>query len=186
MINKINCLTYCREFEKVENYEKAIADKEHTWICHHRLETHFSDGTERPNTISREEMIALDMYYDRPADELIFLTKAEHCKVHHNDKHLSHPGWKNGMYRKSANIGKKAYNNGKVVKYFKEGQEEAGFVPGILQCTKDKISRNHVKVKAHLGKRWYNNGEEENFFVEDTQPVGWIRGRTSKTRGDIQ
>lgn len=37
-----NCL--CTTPNLIENYDKAIADKTQTWICHHRLETYTSDG----------------------------------------------------------------------------------------------------------------------------------------------
>lgn len=76
-----NC--YCRHLELIENYDKAIADTTQTWQCHHRLETHNSDGERRLVDISKEELIALGMYYDRPPEELIFLTSAEHMNLHH-------------------------------------------------------------------------------------------------------
>lgn len=72
----------CKHPELIENYEDAIADKTQTWICHHRLETHNSDGERRPVDISGSELIALGMYYQRPPEELIFLTKEEHRKLH--------------------------------------------------------------------------------------------------------
>lgn len=74
---------FCRTPETIENYDKAISSNK-KYDCHHRLETHFSDGTERPihAQLSKEELIALDMYFDRPANELIFLTQAEHHSLH--------------------------------------------------------------------------------------------------------
>lgn len=79
---------FCKDFTKIENYEKAISDTAQTWQCHHQLETHNSDGTERPRNaqLSREELIALDMYYNRPAEELIFLTEVEHKRLHNVGK----------------------------------------------------------------------------------------------------
>lgn len=75
---------FCRTPELIENYEKAISDKTQTWHCHHRLETHFSDGTERPKNaqITVEELKALNMYFNRPPEELIFLTHKEHLRLH--------------------------------------------------------------------------------------------------------
>lgn len=73
---------YCRHPELIENYEKAIADTTQTWLCHHRLETHNSDGERRLVDLSYKELIALGMYYDRPPEELIFLTRAEHKSLH--------------------------------------------------------------------------------------------------------
>lgn len=74
---------YCDNIENVENYDKANADGFKGWECHHRLETHNSDGERRLVNITLEELIALDMRYNRPPEELIFLTKSEHCKLHH-------------------------------------------------------------------------------------------------------
>ena len=69
---------YCTEPEKIENYERAKKDNFKGWHCHHRLETHNSDGERRLVDIGYEELKALGMYYNRPASELIFLTTREH------------------------------------------------------------------------------------------------------------
>lgn len=76
-----NC--YCRHPELIENYDKAVADATQVYEVHHRLETHTSDGERRLVELTREELIALGMYYDRPAEEFIFLTIDEHNKLHH-------------------------------------------------------------------------------------------------------
>lgn len=80
---------YCRTPELIENYDKAVADDTQVWCCHHRLETHNSDGERRLVDLSKEELIALGMYYDRPPEELIFLTSAEHKRLHNVGKQLS-------------------------------------------------------------------------------------------------
>lgn len=67
---------YCTEPEKIENFEKALADGFKGWEIHHRLETHNSDGERRLVDITRAELKALDMYYNRPPNELIYLTKS--------------------------------------------------------------------------------------------------------------
>lgn len=72
----------CEDVTKVENYEKAKADNFVNWVQHHRLETHNSDGERRLVQITAEELQALDMYYNRPAEELIWLTRAEHINIH--------------------------------------------------------------------------------------------------------
>lgn len=79
----------CRHPELIENYDKAVADTTQSWICHHRLETHNSDGKQRLVNILGEELIALGMYYDRPSEELIFLTPAQHAKLHRKNKKRS-------------------------------------------------------------------------------------------------
>jgi hypothetical protein len=87
-----DCL--CRTPELIENYDKAIADTNQIWECHHRLETHTSDGKRRLVDLSHKELIALDMYYDRPPEELIFLTHAEHAIFHQKGK----PSWNKGKH----------------------------------------------------------------------------------------
>ena len=81
-----NKYCYCRTPELIENYDKAIADTTQAWQCHHRLETHNSDGERRLVDISSAELIALNMYYDRPPEELIFLTALEHKRLHNIEK----------------------------------------------------------------------------------------------------
>lgn len=80
---------YCNDIANVENYETAKKDNFKGWHCHHRLETHNSDGERRLVDISHKELIALGMYYSRPAEELIFLTAVEHRSLHHKGKKLS-------------------------------------------------------------------------------------------------
>lgn len=70
------------QIEQIENYQFAKKDNFQGWCIHHRLETHNSDGEKRLVNLSREELIALDMYYNRPASELVFLTKSEHIILH--------------------------------------------------------------------------------------------------------
>ena len=68
---KIYC---CEDPSLIENYDKAIANTTQTWDCHHRLET--------DELISKDTLIATNAYYNRPADELILLTKSEHTTLH--------------------------------------------------------------------------------------------------------
>ena len=75
---------YCSDdISKIENYDKAINDTTQTWHCHHRLEIH-DNGT----TLSQEELKSNGMYYNRPASELIFLTRREHMRLHRTGKKM--------------------------------------------------------------------------------------------------
>ena len=60
----------------IENYDKAIADTENTWHCHHRLEI---QGDKR---LFAKELKDMNLYFNRPASELIFLTNKEHTRLH--------------------------------------------------------------------------------------------------------
>lgn len=82
--NNRHMFAFCipEQIEQIENYELAKESNFDGWNIHHRLETHNSDGEKRLVNLSRAELIALDMYYNRPANELVFLTKSEHMKLH--------------------------------------------------------------------------------------------------------
>ena len=53
----------CENISKIENYNKALAAKT-TWDIHHKREI-----TENK---SKQQLIDEDIYFNRPADELIF------------------------------------------------------------------------------------------------------------------
>ena len=78
---KHNFERYCKDYKNIENYDKAAADDFKGWDCHHRLETWTSDGERRQIDITVAELKALGMYYNRPANELIFLRKSEHTAL---------------------------------------------------------------------------------------------------------
>lgn len=74
MINYRDVNKYCKDdISLIENYEQAVNDKE-IWDCHHRKETDLG--------LSRHELMDRNLYYNRPASELIFLTPSEHHKLH--------------------------------------------------------------------------------------------------------
>lgn len=163
MINKkiAEIKRFCKDFSKIENYEKAI-NSEELWECHHRLETHFSDGTSRgtPNNfLSVKELKALDMYYNRPPEEFIFLTKSEHISIHF-----------------------KGLNRGERTKEHIEKIEEKRRVAIENGSYKNNYFHNPYSPK---GKKWYTNGNEDKHFIEGEQPEGWILGRC-KTKGRKQ
>lgn len=81
MINLRKVKKYCKEYTKIENYDKAIADTTQTWACHHRDEVRtLPSGMVVLRTA--EELKEIGRYYDCPPNELIFLTKSEHSRLH--------------------------------------------------------------------------------------------------------
>jgi len=72
---------YCKDITKVENYAKAAEVNFKGWVCHHRMETHRRNGKPRVTILSRQDLIDWGIYYNRPASELIFLTKSEHSSL---------------------------------------------------------------------------------------------------------
>ena len=158
---------YCKNYQDIENYEKAKKDNFEGWHCHHRLETHNSDGERRPVDISQKELIALNMYYHRPAEELIFLPRSEH-EAFRKGRHLSEEHKKklreaNKGKPKSEDHKRKIAESQKGNKYHlgKHHTEEArkkmseawSYDKHFSYSTKKKLS------EAHKGERWYNNGK---------------------------
>ncbi len=86
-------IEYCLDFEKIENFDLAHKDNFKGWECHHRLETHNSDGERRLVDLSMTELLALGMYYNRPAEELIFMRVKDHRQLHLKGK----PTWNKGL-----------------------------------------------------------------------------------------
>lgn len=148
---------YCKEYENIENFEKAKADNFKGWCCHHRLETHTSDGERRPVDITQKELKALRMYYNRPAEELIFLTTSEHRSLHTK-------GESNPMY------GKQGYWKGKTGpnkgKYAGENNPMYGKHHSLLSIQK--------MSEANKGTRWFNNGKI-NIRAKECPP-GFVSG----------
>ena len=140
---KHNFKYYCKDYENIENYDKAKADDFVGWVCHHRK------GVDIPT----EELQALGMYYDRPADELIFLTRSEHHYLHKKGK-------KRKPMSDEAKIKLSISLKGRPVS--KEHRKK------LSEAAKGK----------HKGMHWYNNGKECKFCYEC--PDGFVPGRIKK------
>ena len=137
--------SYCKDdISLIENFDKAVADKEQTWDCHHRREI----------TTSKKELIKLGEYYSRPASELIFLTHSEHIALHNKcrvfteeTKRKLSEAQKGKIFteehkqklskalkgKNTWNTGRSWYNNG-IKNVFAKSCPE-GFVKGMIKCT---------------------------------------------------
>ena len=139
---------YCSDIENIENFEKAKADNFKGWCCHHRK------GVDIPT----EKLKALGMYYNRPADELIFLTRSEHKSLH--------------------NEGNKYFLGKHHSEESKNKNSEAHKGKKFSEETKKKIGEANKGNKYHLGKHWYNNGKISKRAYEC--PEGFVPGRLQK------
>ena len=141
---------FCKNPENIENYDKAAADNFIGWVCHHRK------GIDIP----RKKLIALGMYWYRPADELIFLTSREHTSLHHKGK------------QKSEETKKKMSETLKGKKFSEEHKKK------ISEASKGKKCSEEARKKiseATKGRRWFNNGKISIMRFEC--PPGFIPGR---------
>lgn len=77
---KYRLLEYCKEYQKIENYELAKADNFKGWEIHHRLEITL-DGE---LAYTKDDLVKMNMYYNRQHFELIFLTRSEHRRLHNS------------------------------------------------------------------------------------------------------
>lgn len=160
---------YCKNPENIENYDKAAADNFKGWDCHHRLETHNSDGERRLVDITRDELLALGMYYGRPANELIFLRKSEHRLLHQKGKHLSEET------RKKMREAKKGKHRSEETR---KKLSEANKGKKLSEETKNKMSEAAKGNKNTKGMHWFNNSKINTMAKEC--PPGFIPGRLRK------
>lgn len=166
-----NFKRYCKNYQDIENYEKALADNFVGWCCHHRLETHNSDGERRTVDITRDELKALGMCYNRPANELIFLTSSEHMSLHMKGKDSSRKGKKlSEETRKKISEtlkGQPSWNKGKSLSEehkkklsaAKKGKQSNMKGKHLSEEAKNKISESKKGNTNVRGTCWYNNGK---------------------------
>ena len=194
---RYNFKRYCKNYQDIENYEKALADNFKGWDCHHRLQTWTSDGERRLVDITKKELIALNMYYNRPSSELVFLPSSEHISLHKKEKtyfkgkhHTKEAKKKISEAQKGENNsmhGKSPWNKGKKMseEFCRKNSESHKGKPSpnkgkhLSAETKNKISE---KVKGNTntkGCHWYNNGKI-NVMAKEC-PDGFTPGRLRKT-----
>ena len=193
MINEKLAIKYCKnDISQIENYDKAVADKTQVWHCHHRRETIYS----------RSGLIEIGEYYNRPAEELIFLTPNEHHRLHNlgkpswnKGKHLSaetrkkmseankvKPSWIKGKHhseesRKKISESMKGENN---YWFGKHHSEETRKKMSESKKGKPKSAEARKKMsESKNGSYFFNNGVKSIRAKECPGPE-WKRGRIKK------
>lgn len=132
---------FCKDdITKIENYELAMTDTEEVWHCHHRLELTL-DGE---YAHSKEDLIRMNMYYQRPYFELIFLKNSDHVTLHnkaHNPiRRAKVSNTLKGDSRCATAKGKSWYNNG--VKSVLAAKCPEGYVKGRIYTA--WVGRHHT------------------------------------------
>ena len=79
MISEMPAKMYCSEdISLIENYHQAMADQEKMWEIHHRREY----DEEGRTLFTHKQLKEMNLYFKRPASELIFVTRSMHWKMH--------------------------------------------------------------------------------------------------------
>lgn len=136
----------CEDISKIYGYAEAVADKENVWSCHHCLGLVWS----------REQLIEMGLYYNQPADRLMFVTKSEHAKLHYITRNPSPKGIKHKKHKVSPNVQKS------VIQYTKDGvfvaeypslieaQRQTGFDDGYIgACCNGKCKYAYGYIWTH-------------------------------------
>ena len=181
----------CEQLELVENYAAAKAENFKGWCIHHRLEIQ-PDGTR----MSRQELKDKDLYFNRPASELVFMRCEEHTSLHHKDKVISeetrqklsetHKGDNNPLFGKhhSEETRKKmSVNNGRFWKGKQLSAEHRQKLSESRRGENHPLFGNHhsdetrLKIaEANKGKHWWNDSVSCKYSRE-CPGEGWTRGR---------
>ena len=187
MIDSYRASKYCCEdITLIENYDKAIADDTQTWQIHHRDEIRTLPSGKTVYR-SQQELIESGRYYNCPANEFIFLTKAEHIKLHGkyrpslpkecyeravitrrnngNNRHSEETKRKLSEVHK----GKSSWNKGKHYKC--EAISKALKGNKLSDKTKEKMSQSRV------GRKWYNDGVKDYFIYPEQATSNLKEGR---------
>lgn len=182
----------CEDISKIENYDKAIADPERVWHCHHRFELFWWFVS------FAEDLKKQGLYYDRPASELIFLTNNDHMKLHQKNrttetnkkivetKRLNGPS--EAQREHAIELGR-SWRGKKRSEKFRLLISIANKGKTLSDETKRLVSLHHADVSgannpmfgkkgAAFGKHWFNNGEKELYAFEC--PEGFVPGRMKK------
>ena len=163
MISLYYAKRYCRDdISMIENYDKALADATQTWICHHRNAEPFTG-------FCTKDLKKMNMYYNRPASELKFVTSKMHEDIHGSCKTA---GKANKGKHLSADVKQKISESEKGKCITSEHKCK-------ISCAlsgKHKSEQHRSKLsKAILGRHWYNNGV---INVQAREcPLGFKKGR---------
>lgn len=160
----------CENTELIENYQLAKSCNFKGWVIHHRLETHTSDSEKRIVELTRFELDALGMYYNRPASELIYLTRGQHNTIHKKDKPCvgsigSHRS--NETKEKMSKVDKS---------YMQTDAYKLAHRAGIAKSTYKVSDETKRKMsESRQGLHWYNNGAVQ--VLAKACPLGYKKGR---------
>lgn len=173
MICEKNAKRFCSEpIERIENYSQAIADGSQSWDCHHRGEI-LPCGTYSAKTLQQ-----FNLYFHRPASELVFLPHSNHTSLHNVRMNKDR-----AMKCRVSKMGNK-YAAGKKNRLGTHSSEETRMKLSEL----NRGEKNNMFGKHHsnetrrklsemkMGMKWWHKGDESK-MSKDCPGEGWERGR---------
>ena len=185
--SKIRCWkSYCSEpLDKIEHYEEAKADNFADWCIHHRREIQH-DGTR----VSVQELIDRNLYFGRPAEELIFMRFEEHSTLHHKGENNPFFGKHHSeeTRQKLSESHKGKHHSEESRKKMSEAhkgkhlsEEHRRNMSAALKGKHNSAEARKKMSEAHKGKLWWNDSISNKISKECPGPE-WKRGQLKKTR----
>ena len=182
--------SYCSEpLDKIEHYEEALAEDFKGWDIHHRREIQ-PDGTR----VSRQELIDQNLYYGRPASELMFMRHGEHRMLHNigntymkGHKHSEESRQKNSLAHRGKQLSEETRKKlseakrGEKNQFFgKHHTEESRHKNSLAHRGKHHTEETRKKIaEAFTGMLWWNDGVSCKRAKECPGPE-WKPGRILK------
>ena len=145
MINEICAKCYCSEdISLIENYQQAIADEEKMWDIHHRSECDENGRT----LFTKKQLIEMNLYFKRPASELVFVTRSMHKKMH---REMCSNGGKIGGKKTGVINGKK--RSIPILQFSKDGTLIKEWPSASEAERKLRIPRTSIKACLRYGSK---------------------------------
>ena len=167
MISKRSAKLVCSEdVSLIENYHDAIADKEKMWDVHHRRES----DSEGRTLFTKKQLKEMNLYYKRPASELVFVTRKMHWKLH-----------REMLKNNGKNVGKKY---GKIAG--KIGGKIVGKKWGAINGKKCSIPVLQFSKSGEFMKEWPSAKEaERQLKISQSHICSCLKGRSKSAGGFV-
>ena len=183
MINTCrDCWTkYCREpLEQIENFKAAEAENFVNWVVHHRAEI-LPCGN-----FSVNDLKCHNLYFGRPASELIFMRDHDHRSMHKAG--ANHPFFgkhhsEESRQKISESLkGRPSHKKGKRIpeevkhKISESLKGKPGWLKGKHHSEETRKKISEARKGKNLGVHWWNNGIS-NKRSRECPGEGWNHGR---------